>query len=99
MLKGKQIRYLRRLSHHVKPVMQIGKNGITENFLHTFFDAINAHELVKVSVLDNCLEDKTDLANIICENVGCELVQIIGNQLIFYRPSNKENNKRIILPQ
>jgi len=99
MLTGKQKGYLRSLAHHVEPVMQIGKNGLSENFVQTFLTAIDVHELVKVSVLPNCSESKEELSEQLCEITSCEIVQIIGNQLIFYRPTTKENKEnKIILP-
>ncbi len=99
MLTGKQKSYLRSLAQTSKPIMQVGKNGITENFIENFNDALDSHELVKVSILQNCLEDKADLVEILCNKTKCESVQVIGNQLIFYRHSNKENIVNpIILP-
>jgi|SRR5690554_849236 len=99
MLTGKQKRYLKSLAHHYQPVMQIGKGGISENFIYTFEDALEAHELVKISVLSNNMESKSKLSNILCESTNSDLVQIIGNQLIFYRKSlKKDKEKRINLP-
>lgn len=99
MLKGKQKSYLRSLAHHLQPVMQIGKNGLSDNFMQTFIDAIDVHELIKVSVLQNCMESKEELSEEICQKTNSDLVQIIGNQLIFYRPTTQENKEsKIILP-
>lgn len=99
MLTGKQKGYLRSLAHHLQPVMQIGKGGITDNFIQTFTDALEAHELIKVSVLQNCMEDKEVLSETLCDKTHCDLVQKIGNQLIFYKASTKENKKdKIVLP-
>lgn len=99
MLTGKQKRYLRSLAHHYQPIMQIGKSGITENFIKTFDDALEAHELVKVSVLPSYNDKKNNFCDELCKNTNCDLVQIIGNQLIFYRESRKKDKeKRIKLP-
>jgi RNA-binding protein len=99
MLKAKQKRYLRSLAQTTKPIMQIGKNCITENFIETFEIQLDAHELIKVSVLQNCVDQKEALAQALSEKTRCELVQIIGNQLIFYRKSRKEDLKhKIDLP-
>ncbi len=98
MLTGKQKRYLRSLGHHLQPVMQIGKNGITDNFIETFSDALYSHELVKLSVLANCLESKKELSAQLVERTDCELVQIIGNQMLFYRETTKEKENKIRLP-
>ena len=99
MLTGKQKRYLRSQAHHLNAVMQIGKQGITDNFIETFILALEAHELIKVSVLQNCPFDKDELAVVLNEKTGCEIVQIIGNQMVFYRESTKENKTdKIKLP-
>jgi RNA-binding protein len=99
MLKGKQKRLLRSIAQTTKPVMQIGKNGITDNFIDTFNIQLEAHELIKVSVLQNSMESKEELAEALCEATHCELVQIIGNQLVFYRESRKKDKEaRIKLP-
>lgn len=100
MLTGKQKRTLRSLAQTTKPLMQIGKNGITSSFIETFIIQLESHELVKISVLQNALEDKEELAQILSEETQAELVQIIGNQLVFYRESRKlEKDKRIALPR
>ncbi len=100
MLTGKEKGYLRSLGHHLQPVMQIGKSGLAENFVNTFCDALEAHELIKISVLQSCMESKEDLSQILCQETNCDLVQIIGNQLIFYKQTTKENKAdKIILPR
>lgn len=100
MLTGKQKRYLRSLAQTIKPVLQVGKHGITENYIDSVNTQLDAHELIKVSVLQNVVEDKKQIAQQIAEATNSELVQIIGNQLIFYRDS-KANDKqdKIILPE
>lgn len=99
MLTSKQKSYLRSLGQNVKPIMQVGKNGLTPNFIDSFNQALEDHELVKVSVLKNCLDEKGEIGKALCEETGCELVQVIGNQILFYRESMKENkNDKILLP-
>lgn len=99
MLTGKQKGYLRSLAQPLRSIMQIGKNGITENFVENFNNALDSHELIKVSILQNCQESKAELVEILCNESNCESVQVIGNQLIFYRHSQKENLENpIILP-
>jgi RNA-binding protein len=93
MLTGKQKRHLRSLAHHVTPIMQIGKNSLTENFVKTFNDALDSHELIKISVLPSCVDDKESLQEALVRETHCDLVQIIGNQLVFYRRSTKEGKK------
>ena len=51
MLTGKQKRYLRREAHHLSPIFQVGKGGVNENMVKQISEALEARELIKVSVL------------------------------------------------
>ena len=57
MLTGKQKTYLKGLAHTMQPIIQIGKNGVNEMLVKTIGDALEARELIKVSVLQNCMEE------------------------------------------
>lgn len=96
MLTGKQKRYLRGEAHHLKPILQVGKGGVNENLIKQANDALEARELIKVSILQNCEEDKEVVAEEIKRGAKAELVQIIGNTLIFYKESKEQ--KSIELP-
>lgn len=95
-LTGKQKRYLRSLAHHEKPVFQIGKNGVTDNFIAQFDDILEKRELVKIAVLQNCMEDKDSIVETLVSRTGTELVQVMGNTIVLYKES--EDNKEIKLP-
>lgn len=100
MLTGKQKRHLRSLAQTIKPVLQIGKNGITDAYIDSVNTQLDAHELIKVSVLQNVDGEKEALAQEISERTQSEIVQIIGNQLVFYRANKKLDKKdRIELPE
>lgn len=62
MLTGKQKSYLKGLSHNMQPIIQIGKNGVNEMLVKTIEDALEARELIKISVLQNCLEEPKTMA-------------------------------------
>ncbi|MCR6096816.1 ribosome assembly RNA-binding protein YhbY [Salipaludibacillus agaradhaerens] len=96
MLTGKQKRYLRSKAHHIKPILQVGKGGVNENLIKQVDDALEARELIKVSILQNCVENKEEVAHFISKGTQAEIVQIIGNTLVFYKESSE--NKTIILP-
>lgn len=96
MLTGKQKRFLRSKAHHLHPIFQIGKGGVNENMIKQINDALEARELIKVSVLQNCEEDKETVADQLVAGTACELVQIIGNTIVLYKES--KNKKKIILP-
>lgn len=96
MLTGKQKRYLRSKAHHLSPIFQVGKGGVNENMIKQLNDALEARELIKISVLQNCEEDKETVAEKLVEGTNAHLVQIIGNTIVLYKESKE--NKQIILP-
>lgn len=97
MLTGKQRSYLKGKANTMDPLFQIGKNGVTENFVEQLKEALEARELIKIKVLNNSLLDADDVAKELCESARCEFVQSIGNKIIVYKES--EENKEIILPK
>lgn len=97
MLTGKQKRFLRAKAHHMDPIFQVGKGGVNENMIKQIADALEAREMFKISLLQNCDEDKNDVAEQLAEGAGAEIVQIIGNTIVLYKESVE--NKQIILPK
>lgn len=95
MLSGKQKSYLRSEAHHLQPIFQIGKGGLTEPIIKQIEEALEARELIKVSILQNCEEDKNEIAERLQE-AGIEVVQVIGKILVLYKESKEK--KRILLP-
>ncbi|MUK87060.1 ribosome assembly RNA-binding protein YhbY [Ornithinibacillus sp. L9] len=96
MLTGKQKRFLRSEAHHLKPIFQVGKIGVNDNMITQVNEALEKRELIKVSILQNCLEDKDTVAEQLQQGTGSEIVQIIGNNIVLYKES--EENKQIQLP-
>lgn len=97
MLTGKQKRFLRSKAHHLKSIFQVGKDGVNENMISQLNDVLEKRELIKVHVLQNCLEDKHVVAQQIAEGTTAHIVQIIGNQIILYKESKED--KKIELPE
>lgn len=97
MLTGKQKRFLRAQANQLKPIFQVGKIGVNDNMIKQLDDVLEKRELIKVSILQNCSEDKQTVANSIAAGTDAEIVQIIGNNIIFYKESVE--NKAIKLPQ
>ena len=95
MLSGKQKSYLRSEAHHLQPIFQIGKGGLTEPIIKQIEDALEARELIKVSILQNCEEDKNEIAEKL-QDAGIEVAQVIGKILVLYKESKEK--KRIVLP-
>lgn len=96
MITSKQRAYLRGLAMDEPTIMQLGKCGIGENLLKTVSDALEARELVKLTVLDTCDETPRSAADALAEALGADVVSVIGKKLVLYRESMK--NKRIELP-
>ncbi|MDX5476010.1 MAG: ribosome assembly RNA-binding protein YhbY [Bacillaceae bacterium] len=96
MLTGKQKRYLRSQAHHLDPIFQVGKGGVNENMIKQIADALEARELMKISILQNCDEDRHSVAEELVTGARAELVQVIGNTIVLYKESRE--NKRIQLP-
>ncbi|BES64829.1 ribosome assembly RNA-binding protein YhbY [Gottschalkiaceae bacterium SANA] len=96
-MNGKQRTYLKKLAHDMQPLFQIGKNGITENFIEQINQALDARELIKCKVLNNSLLDAKETANELARVTNAEFVQAIGNKFTLYRES--KDNKKIVLPR
>lgn len=97
MLTGKQKRFLRAKAHHEKPIFQVGKNGVTENMIAQIVDALEKRELLKINILQNCLEDKQTVAESLASSTEAQVVQIIGHHIVLYKESTE--NKQIQLPE
>ncbi|WP_315995908.1 YhbY family RNA-binding protein, partial [Listeria monocytogenes] len=83
-MNGKQKRYLRSLAVNIKPIVQIGKSGLSNEILTSIRNAADARELIKVNILQNSDEVATDVAEAI-EEMGLDVVQIIGRNLIVFK--------------
>ena len=94
-ITSKQRSYLKSLAQKIDPIFQIGKNGLTPEVTEAIDLALEAREIVKISVLQNCLEDPRDIAGMLSERTKSITVQVIGKKIVLYRPSKK--NPRITL--
>lgn len=93
-MNGKQKRYLRSLAVNIKPIVQIGKSGLSNEILTSIRNAADARELIKVNILQNADEVATDVAEAI-EEMGLDVVQIIGRNLIVFKVSDRKENRKI----
>ncbi|MHA7963872.1 ribosome assembly RNA-binding protein YhbY [Paenibacillus sp. CAU 1782] len=97
MLTGKQKRYLRSQAHHLDPIFQVGKGGTNEHLVRHIQEALEVRELIKVSVLNNCLDDPREIGAEVSQSAGAELVQVIGKTIVLYKESR--DHKKIELPR
>ena len=96
MLTGKQKRFLRALGNEMEPILFVGKEEITGNVVKQADDALEARELIKGRVLQNCADHPQNIAGKLAEAVDAELVQVIGRNFLLYRASQEK--PRIELP-
>ncbi|WP_167956588.1 ribosome assembly RNA-binding protein YhbY [Anaerosporobacter faecicola] len=93
----KQRAYLKSLAMVMDPIYQVGKASITPEFTTGISEALEARELIKISVLKNCMDDPREIAQILAERTNSEVVQVIGKKIVLYRES--KDKKKIELPK
>ena len=97
MITGKQRSYLNGLAHNWSPIFQLGKAGMSDNFIRQVDEALEKRELIKINILQNCILDPKETAAFLAEELGAEFVQSIGSKFVIYRES--KDNKKIDLPK
>lgn len=90
MLTSKQRAYLRGLANSYDTILIVGKGGLTDTIYKQAADALKARELIKGKVLETCEYSSREAADIIAENVGCDVVQVIGYKFVLYKPNPDE---------
>ena len=95
MLISKQRAFLKSEAHTMKPVVQIGKNGLNDQIKTSIRQALDARELIKVTLLQNTDEDIHEVADILEDEIGCDTVLKIGRILILYKESSKKQNRKL----
>lgn len=97
MLTSKQRSKLKSLAANIEPVGQIGKEGIGTNMLKSLSDCLEARELIKVSVLENCGGDPQETGRELAALLGAECVIVIGRKAVLYRKSSRKGFDHIRL--
>ena len=93
-LKGSTKKYLRSLAHHLKPVVMVGRNGVTEQLITSVDTALKDHELIKVKFLDY-KEEKKEISEEIASATKSAVVGIIGNIVTLYRQHPQPELRKI----
>ena len=90
MFTSKQRSILRSKAQTIEPIGQIGKGGISENLKESFSNALEARELIKISVLNNVDDDINLLSQELATSISAEVVCVIGHKIVLYRRSSKK---------
>lgn len=96
MLTTKQRKFLRAQAHPLNAILQVGKLGVSPALLEQVSLALEANELIKISILQNCDQDRHEVAEQLATGTGADLVQLIGKVVVLYRTSI--NHSRLALP-
>ncbi len=90
MLTSKQRAYLISMASKITPIFQIGKAGLTPEMITAISDALEKRELVKISVLKNCMDDPKELGQTVAERTRSQVVHVIGKKIVLFRVSKKK---------
>ncbi len=94
----KQRACLKSLAMNLEPIIQIGKSSLTPELTSAVAEALEARELIKISVLKNCVDDSRELAQILAERTHSDVVQVIGKKIVLYKQAKDEKKRKIVLP-
>ena len=97
-MTSKQRAYLKGLAMKIDPILQLGKSGVTPEMTASVEEALAARELIKINVLQNCLFDIHEMADMLAERTNSSVVQVIGRKIVLYR-QGKGDKKKIELPR
>ena len=78
----KQRAYLKGLAMNLEPIIQIGKSSVTPELTAAVAEALEARELIKISILKNCLDDGNNMAQMLAERTHAQVVQVIGKKIV-----------------
>lgn len=94
-ITSKERKYLSGLGQKIEPIFQIGKNGLTDKQIEEIDKALEARELIKISILQNSDEDINEITDILCKKLKAEPISKVGRKLVIYRYSKKDGVKHI----
>ena len=95
-MTSKQRAYLRGLANNIYAIFQFGKGGISDVLLEQLNNAIEARELIKITVLETAPGSSKELAEEIANGTNSVVVQTVGNKITLFR--QKKKNSKIELP-
>lgn len=98
-MTSKQRSHLKGLAMTMEPIFQIGKSSLTPELTNAVAEALEARELIKISILKNCMDDGNELAATLAERTRSEVVQVIGKKIVLYKQAKDEKKRKITLPK
>ena len=96
-LKGSQRKYLRGVAHSYRPVVQTGKEGLSESVVQAIDGALDAHELIKVKIAAE-RDEREQIVPVIQARLNCECVGTVGRMAILYRENPDPEKRKIAVP-
>ena len=93
-LTSKQRAYLKSKAMTMEATFHVGKNSITPELTASLEDALKARELIKVSVLKNCMDDPKAIAEVIADRSRSQVVQVIGKKIVLYKPAADPKDRK-----
>ena len=96
-MTSKQRAYLKGRAMNIEPIFQVGKSSLTPELVEAVAESFNTRELIKISVLKNCMDDPKEIAQMIAERTRSQVVQVIGKKIVLYKESKE--HKKIELPK
>lgn len=97
-LSSKERAALRAEAHHLSPLVHVGHGGAHETVIGALDDALRTHELVKIQLNRTAEESSKDIANRLAEELGAEVVQVIGRTATLFRENPELERKKGALP-
>ena len=94
-MTSKDRAFLRGKANTMEAIFQVGKGGVNDNLIKQLVDALNARELIKISVLDNCDYEAKELGEILSKETKSTLVQVVGKKITLYKKKDKESKYNI----
>lgn len=97
-MTSKQRAYLKGLAMTIDPIFQIGKASVTPELTTAVAEALEARELIKLSILKNCMDDGNEIASVLAERTQSQ-VEVIGKKIVLYKQAKDEKKRKIVLPK
>ncbi len=94
-LRATHKKQLKKLGHNLKPYITIGKFDLSHNVINSIERELKNHELIKIRILNNSSENPKNIANIIADKIGANIIRVIGNTILIYKQNPDENERKI----